>query len=111
MEGRTNGPIHHISTLQATILLYHLVKGAEVKEVGFEDLDHTMGELRTGLERRIPIPRSVLESCLWSCNLMGEINQFWHPDKKKYKDFIAEFAGPGEEFDLLYNLFKKKGSK
>jgi hypothetical protein len=97
-----------ISTLDAAILLYHLTRGAQIKEIGFEDIDHTMEELQDRLSGEILVPVAAVESCLWSANLMNEVGAYWHPTNKSFDEFVANLVGPNKKFHRIYNLITDK---
>ena len=108
MTNKDGAPLQ-ISTLEATILLYHLTRAAQIKEIGFEDADHTLQQLIAILDRPVTVPRAAVESCLWSCNLMDEVGLFWHPNNKtEFTHFVQKLIGPGREFDRMYNFIKER---
>lgn len=98
---------YKISGLDATVLLIHILQGAKHPEVGFEDVENTRGQLRQALDCEVVIPESVLESALWSANLMDEAQSFWHPDGLKFEEFVQQLVDPRDaKFDRFYNFFK-----
>jgi len=101
---------YRISVLQAVVLLYHVTKGANHPKVGFEDADRTLTEMIRALNRTsIKVNRSVLESALWSCNLMDENDEFWHPTNKPFRRFVTNLLWDyRSEFDEFYNFIKDK---
>lgn len=94
-----------LSVMDLTVLLYHIYRGAQHSEVGFEDADKTLVQLSNALQvRRAAIPREVLESALWSCNLLNEVDEFWHPKGLSFRDWVKHMLAPyNSEFDEFYN--------
>lgn len=97
-----------ITGLDAVVLLIHVLQGAKHPAVGFEDIDRTIMQLREQLDCVINVPESVLESALWSANLMDEAEAFWHPDGIKFEEFISYLTRDKAEFDRFYNMLKPK---
>lgn len=96
----------NVRLIDVLVLLFHLYRGSQLEEVGFEDADHTLDELSKLLYARkdVPINREVLESALWSCNLMDENGLFWHPKGYSFKKYIDMVLSPhAASFDLFYN--------
>lgn len=99
---------YRITGLDALVLLVHIIQGAKHPEVGFEDTNHTRGQLRHALDCEIVVTEDVLESALWSCNLMDETKAFWHPDGLSFEEFVKGLSS--QDFDRFYNYFKNGGN-
>jgi hypothetical protein len=103
-----------VSFLDLAILLFHVHRGAQLEEVGFEDCDRTLKELTKELApKRVLVNKSALESALWSANLMDEIGEFWSPSGESFDAFVRRllhYASPEErlEFDRMYNFIREK---
>ena len=84
--------------------------------IGFEDCSHSMEEITRRANLTIqPFPREMLESMLWSANLMDEYGYFWHPDGLSFEGFVKQILGrvstrhkkgSGVYFDRTYNLIR-----
>jgi hypothetical protein len=99
---------YRVSALELALLVFHLFRAAEHPEVGFEDTDRTFFEMRGTLNKQVRLPKAVLESALWSSNLLSELGLFWHPDKKTFAEFAQGIVGrEGDSFDLFYNWVKE----
>lgn len=94
-----------LNLLDLTVLLYHIHRGAQHSEVGFEDADKTLKQLSNALQvKRATIPREVFESALWSCNLLDEVGEFWHPRGTPFKRWVKRMLKPyNSEFNQFYN--------
>ena len=93
------------SLLDVATLLVHVRWGAQDDEVGFEDADRTLDQMtRTLNKKTVSLRKEVLESALWSCNLLNEKGQFWSPLDETFQEFINRLLKPhGSEFDEFYN--------
>jgi hypothetical protein len=91
-----------------TVLIYNVWRGAEDKRVGFEDARETVDSLVAKLSKETLMDPSLLESGLWSCNLLAEQDQFWHPQGRSFDEFVRELLKPGEKFNRTYNVIERK---
>ena len=103
---KPDGRWQFVSLLSLAILLYHVHRGAQHDQVGFEDAQETLDTLTRKLSRRVPVDPAVLESALWSANLMDEQGQWWHPRGLTFEQFVKGML-PGMKFDRTYNTLKK----
>lgn len=105
---------YNLTLLDIMVLLYHVQRGAETSAVGFEDCERTLEELTAVLTAnfaRIPLKESVVESALWSCNLMYEHGEFWSPEGC-FKNWLTRFCEEhGVDFDMFFNTLKPKIKK
>ena len=93
-------------------LLFNILEGARNKEVGFEDTRETIETITRKLnKKRVWIDPSVLESALWSCNLMNENEGFWDARGLSFDEFVKQILEPGEKFHRVYNTIDGKDSK
>lgn len=103
-----------ISLLDMATLLYHVHRGAQHSEVGFEDCERTLRELTEELApKRTVVELSALESALWSANLMDEVGEFWSPSGERFEKFVSrilQYASEDErlEFNRIYNFIREK---
>ncbi len=105
-----------LSTLDLATLLFHVCKGTKLPDqVGYEDANYTLEQLIERLDTtRTPIKRELLESALWSCNLMDEAGQFESPVDASFESFVKrilkEAGHTGARFDRKYNLIREPSS-
>lgn len=105
MGPRTN----RLTLLECAVLVHNLIEATQHPEVGFEDLEHSYKRLRGRLaSKTTDVPREILESYLWSANLLNEVGLFWHPDGVPFKDFVGRILNEDEEFDYFYNYIKER---
>lgn len=103
--GFLNKPKSKIKMSDIAVLLFNVKRGAQLEAVGFEDANRTIESLIRQLNRAMWVDRSILESCLWSCNLLNEKNKFWHPTDKSFDDFLKDLIG-NVNFDRFYNTIE-----
>lgn len=73
------------------------------------DADRTVDELLAALDdNRGWIPRVVLESALYCCNINDEDGKFWHPQVATFPGFIKKVLGTKYHFDRYYNRIIEK---
>lgn len=96
---------------QLVTLAANVVYAARDQGVGFEDANHTLETYlkELGRGKQVWISQGVLESALWSCNLLGERDKFWSMRDQSFEDFVKTLLYASEEFDFDYNYIKKKG--
>ncbi len=71
-----------VTLLDLAIIMFNLHRAATISEIGFQDCDRTLAKLTDELlPRRVSIPFSVIESAVWSSNMLNEIKKFWTPIK------------------------------
>jgi lantibiotic modifying enzyme len=95
--------------LQDVVTLIHNVKvGASHKGVGFEDALETYQSLMKKLEHKVLVDPSVLESALWSCNLLNEHGEFWDCKGESFDDFTKRILGK-DGFNKFFNVIEPHG--
>lgn len=107
----SGGDRFNITLLDACVLIHNVAEGAKNKDVGFEDADRTLEQMLRALRanRVFTVKQDVLESALWSCNLMSQRRKFWTPDGREFREFTREVIGdPRLKFDDYYNIIEKK---
>lgn len=97
-----------VKLIDIVTLLYHVHVGARSEAVGFEDADRTLEQLTKQLNRTIPLDPALLESALWSCNLLQEQGQFTDHKGRTFEEFLRDLLGNAAEFHKVYNCFKEK---
>ncbi|MCK5015595.1 MAG: hypothetical protein KAS32_00870 [Candidatus Peribacteraceae bacterium] len=94
-----------ISLYHLMVLLQNVHVGASLNQVGFEDTDRTLEGLTRELAPMIYISVPVIESALWSCNLLDEQGKFWHPKDKTFEQFKIMIER-NDTFNKDYNCFE-----
>jgi hypothetical protein len=89
------------------VLIYHLFQSKA--KFGHMDADYTFEQLRKALSFTIPVKTAILESALYSCNLVEEQGEFWSPEKEKFLEFATRVSG-GRKFHQFYNWIEEKKS-
>jgi hypothetical protein len=96
-----------LKLFELAIIMMNVHLGAKDPEVGFEDADRTLEQLILSLNRIVPVDIALLESGLWSCNLLNERQRFWHPEGKSFDEFLSQLMG-SDKFNKYYNLVEFK---
>lgn len=96
-----------VNLYNLSILLYNLHKGNLDPDVGFEDADRTLKQLALALNKYVNIKIPLIESSLWSSNLLSEKGAFCHPEGKCFDDFVKEVVGRDYTFDKDYNFLRE----
>lgn len=86
-------------------LIHNLHTGAANPEVGFEDAGNTLKQITNRLNRKVWVDPSVLESGLWSCNLLNERGEFWDYKGRTFDELIKEVVGTAN-FDRFFNTIE-----
>jgi hypothetical protein len=98
-----------VRLIDVLILIHHIMHGAREDRVGFEDANRTLAQVLGHLNKKVSIDPAVLESALWSCNLMDEIGKWWHPEEVPFKKWVKRLLGKGRRFNFVYNWIEIKG--
>jgi hypothetical protein len=88
-------------------LLHNIQEGAKHPDVGFEDATKTIEDVVARLNKKILLPPDLIESALWSCNLMNEEKAFWDFKGRDLDTFIKQVVVEGK-FNKLYNTIERK---
>jgi hypothetical protein len=108
---KKQGRYRELKLLDVVTLLYNIQVGARHKRVGFEDSMETLESITKKLSvKKLYIDPSVLESALWSCNLMDECDAFWDPKGRSFEQFLKEVLGR-DSFDRFFNVIERKEDK
>jgi hypothetical protein len=98
-----HGRKHKALRRQDRLWLVECVKRAAGEElIGFEDAVETMDRLINKLLTQLFIDPSVLESALWSANLLHEQGKYNHPEGEAFETFARRAVAP-DRFDFYYN--------
>jgi len=102
----------HLSLYQAAILLVSLYKAAKDPKIGHQDIDYSFKQLVNSLSGKgISVRKEVIESALYSCNMLSEDGKFWHPEGKSFNQFTKTVIGSDMTFDSFYNLIRSKNER
>jgi hypothetical protein len=99
-----------VSLVDIVALLDNIYRGAQHAEVGFEDASRTLDAITHELNKKVFIDPSVVESALWSCNLMDEQGKFWHPRGLSFEQFLKKLV-PFRAFCRKYNILGPRKAK
>lgn len=109
---RRDGKQIQIKMSDLLVLMYHLQMGASLPAVGFEDADNTINFIMKELQRSASFNIHLIESALWSCNLMDELGYFWHPENRSFNSFLKRMLiNKNYKFDKMYNLLLESDTK
>lgn len=105
---KQGGKWRPVRLLDIVTLLHNVHAGSRHKEVGFEDALETLDSLTKKLSRKkFLIDPSILESALWSCNLMDENKEFWDAQGRTFDEFLKALLG-SDKFDKFFNMIERK---
>jgi hypothetical protein len=108
---RPSGDTVDVRLSDLMALLANVSKGAVDPSIGFHDLDRTLGQIKRQLDREVQMPKTVVESALWSANLLNEKGEFEHPDHITFNEFINRICKDKHTFDTFWNLIEEKKGK
>ena len=95
-----------VEALDVLVLLLNVIKAAQHKEIGHEDLNHTLTSIYSRLRFKAWIERDILESALYCANRLNEEGEFWHPHDKQFKLFHMGIVNGKYKFDPYYNKIR-----
>jgi hypothetical protein len=104
---KKGGQWRKVTLLDLVTLLHNLRAGAEHPEVGFEDAQQTLASLTGKLNKTLLLDPALIESCLWSANLLDERGEFWDAKGRTFEEYVRSLVGP-DKFSRPYNLIEKK---
>jgi hypothetical protein len=79
-----------LNVTDLAILLYNVYKGVVHPQVGFEDANETLDTLVRSYNKTFPMDPAHIESALWSCNLLNEQGEFWHPKGMEFEVWVKK---------------------
>lgn len=108
---KQQGRYREVKLLDVVTLLYNIHVGASHDRVGFEDCLETLESITKKLSsKKLFIDPSVLESALWSCNMMDECEEFWDARDRSFDEFVLQLLGK-DSFDRFFNTIERKEDK
>lgn len=104
---------NNLTKLELTVadlaaLVECLAKGKGHSAVGFEDAVRTYKQVLNILNLKVSVDKEVLESALWSANLLNDIGMFKHPLSTDFKQMVNRIVPKGYKFDETFNLIEKE---
>ena len=96
-----------IRVVDLAVLLYHLHKAANHKEVGNGETTLSINELNAHLNKKLTMPKYLIESCLWACNMLDEMDDFHHVNGLTFKQTVNRIKPRGVVFNYTYNWFEE----
>lgn len=103
---KKGGRWRQVRLSELAVLLYNVAKADQDPEVGYEDAQRTLANLMTRLSKKVMVDPALLESCLWSSNLLNEQGKWSHPTGRSFDEWVRELAG-GDKFNKVYNLIER----
>lgn len=100
-------PWKHIRLLDVAVLLYNMHLGAADESVGFEDAAESLETLTRKLNKQILVEPAVLESLLWSSNLLHEQGKWHHPKGVDFNEWVNSLIKP-DRFERYFHLIERK---
>lgn len=107
MKANTD-PIHKVTLLDLSVLLYHLGLASRHAEVGYNDADESLLQVLGRLNVRVNLPQSTLEALLYASNLLDENQSFKHPMGVSFNEWVKRLVGKEMKFHPFYNTLEKK---
>lgn len=107
---RPGGRWRTVRVTELLTLLYNVCQGSREETVGWEDTHRTMEMIMTRLNNRVLLEPSIVESALWSCNLMNEAGKFWDSRGRSFDAFVKDLLGR-DRLNLTYNTVETKDDK
>ena len=104
---KKGGKWRAVKLLDIVTLLHNVMEGSRHPDVGFEDARETLNSLTARLNKKVFIDPNVLESALWSCNLLDEKKLFWDVQGRTLDEFLKQVIH-GEKFDRFFNVIQNK---
>lgn len=101
-----------LSGTDLSVLLYNVSEAAKNADVGFEDSRFTLKQFIAKLApKKYFIDPRLVESALWSCNLLDELRLFKSPTGETFNQFVTRVLRQSSDkiyFDKDYNQIKVK---
>jgi hypothetical protein len=96
-----------IKTLDLAILLYHVWRGSQEPEIGHADAKESLTTLTNQLNRKVYLDPALIESALWSANMLDEDGKFWHPHGLTFDEWVRNMLGSRKEYNRNYGTIEK----
>lgn len=101
-----------LSPVDLSVLLYNVAEGARQPDVGFEDCTTTLRRFIAKLSpREYWVDPRLVESALWSCNMMSEADKFQSCTGETFLQFVNRVMKNSSDkiyFDRDYNQIRIK---
>lgn len=88
---------------QVAVLLDCVSRGAAHPHVGFCDQDFTIDQVKAGLSKLV-VRAEILESALWSANMLDEIGRFSPQYTLTFDEFLSSVLPSKFIYDKFFNL-------
>jgi hypothetical protein len=108
---KEGGQWRPVSLLDICVFLYHVHRGENDPEIGFEDIHNTVGTLRRRLHRKIMVDPAIIESCLWACSMAQEQGKFQDLKGRSFDEFVKDVVGRKREMHPVYHTVEQKKEK
>ena len=100
---------HVLTAIDVLTLLINIYEGSEDKNVGMEDANNSLLDLFNKLSFNVRVDRDILESALWSCNMMNEKKAFRHPLGMNFDVFLKKILGK-KGFNPTYHFIEDENN-
>lgn len=97
-----------IRAVDLVALLNSVMEANKDPDIGFEDANRTYERMVSALNFNITVPIDVIESALWSANLLNEKGKFTHLRDKSFDMMVSDITPKDLIFSRDYNHFKEK---
>ena len=97
--------VHKLSALDILTLLINVHGASSNPYIGMEDAERALRDIYRELNFTVNVPRDLLESTLWACNMNNEAGKFQHPNGMTFKEFVNKVS-KGHKFNLDYNVIE-----
>ena len=100
-----NNVERRVTATEAMVLLYNLYHCDKV--LGLGDVYNTLDDLARHISFQLYIRKDVMDSLLWSANMLDEAGKFWHPRNRDFKSFVKQIEKRNEaKFNPAYSWLK-----
>lgn len=104
---REGGQWLPVKLLDICTLLVNVYNANKREDIGFQDANRSLEQLTAMLNKKVLLSPSVIESCLWSCNMMNEEGQFWDSKGRTLEEYVKYILG-SDRFNYTYNVIERK---
>ena len=99
---------HGLDTLTYAILLFNCYKAEADSRTSDCNVDERLPYMLQRGYRKTTVNIAALEHCLWACNMLDEMGEFWHPLGLSFEEFTKKLLTDNYEFDTIYNTLERK---
>jgi hypothetical protein len=104
---KKGGQWRHVKLLDIATLLLNIHMAAKDEDVGFEDAQNTLSSITARLNKMVLLDPALIESGLWSGNLLNEKGRFVSPTGETFDEFVRRLLGR-DGFNRIYNTIERK---